>query len=61
MINELCMRVGVTVYPDDNMLSLKAPLNASIIRKLQNMHRGEAAQHDQEENQQGNDEELNQP
>lgn len=48
-------------YPNGEMLSLKSPPNASTIMKLQNMHQGEAAQNDQEENQQGNDEEFNQP
>lgn len=32
------------VYPDDEMISPKAPLSASAIRRLQNMHQGEAAQ-----------------
>lgn len=61
VMNELCKREGVSVYSDDEILSLKAPLSASIIRKLQNMHQGEAAQNDQQENQQGNEEEFNQP
>lgn len=51
VINELCRRAGVLVYPNDEMLNLKAPSNASTIWKLQNMHKGEAVQNDQQENQ----------
>ncbi|KAI5391744.1 hypothetical protein KIW84_076524 [Lathyrus oleraceus] len=53
--------VSVPVYPDDEMISLKAPLTALAIRRLQNMHQGEAAQNDPEDNQAGNDEGLYQP
>lgn len=49
----------MSVYSDDEILSLKAPLNASAIQRLQNMHKGEVAQNDQEENQQGNNDEFN--
>ncbi|KAI5404413.1 hypothetical protein KIW84_051542 [Lathyrus oleraceus] len=47
VINELCRRVSMTVYPDGELISPKAPLNASAIRRLQNMHHGEAAQSNQ--------------
>lgn len=60
VINELCRRAGVPVYPDDEMLNPKAPLKASAIRTLQNMHQWEVIQNDQEENQHGNEEEFNQ-
>ena len=49
------------VYLDDEMISLKSHLNASIIRRMQNMHQAEAAQNDKEDNQAGNDEGLYQP
>ncbi|KAI5417706.1 hypothetical protein KIW84_042356 [Lathyrus oleraceus] len=49
-------RVGVPAYPDDEMIRPKAPINAHAIRRLQNMHQGEVAQNDQEDNQAGNDE-----
>ncbi|KAI5414880.1 hypothetical protein KIW84_040367 [Lathyrus oleraceus] len=55
------LRACVPVYPDDKMISLKALINASDIRRLQNMHQGEAAQNDQQDNQAGNDEEFDQP
>lgn len=45
-INELCRRVGVLVYPDDEMINPKAPLNASAIRSLEHMHHAEASHHD---------------
>lgn len=46
VINELCRRADVSVHPDDEIISPKAPLNSSSIRRLQNMHQGEAAQND---------------
>ncbi|KAI5403936.1 hypothetical protein KIW84_051183 [Lathyrus oleraceus] len=52
---------GVPIYPDDEMISPKEPFNASAIRRLQNMHQGEVAQNDQEDNHDGNDEGLYQP
>lgn len=51
VINELCRKACVPVYPDDEMIGLKAPLNASTIRRLQNTHQGEAVQNEQQENQ----------
>ncbi|KAI5446230.1 hypothetical protein KIW84_014171 [Lathyrus oleraceus] len=33
VINELCRRAGVLVYPDDEMINTKAMLNASTIRR----------------------------
>ncbi|KAI5387234.1 hypothetical protein KIW84_073398 [Lathyrus oleraceus] len=35
VINEICRRVGVPVYPEDEMISPKSPLKASIIRRLE--------------------------
>lgn len=35
VINELCRRAGVPVYPDDDMIISKARLNASSIQRLQ--------------------------
>lgn len=61
VINELCGRAGVPIYPDDEIITPKAPLNASAIRRLQNMHQEEAAQNDQQDNQPGIDEGFNQP
>ncbi|KAI5400875.1 hypothetical protein KIW84_065645 [Lathyrus oleraceus] len=60
-INELCGRAGAYVYPEDENISPKAPLSASFIRRLQNMHQGEAAQNDQQETQVGNDEGFYEP
>ena len=61
IIHDLYKRAGVPVYPVSEILSLKAPVNASAIQRLQNMHQGEATQQDQEGNQQGNGEEFVQP
>lgn len=58
IINEICRRESVSVYSDDEMISSKASLNVSAIRRLQKMHQGKAAQNDQD-NQQENDEEFN--
>ncbi|KAI5442674.1 hypothetical protein KIW84_011636 [Lathyrus oleraceus] len=60
-INMSTERTGVPAYPDDEMISTKAPLNASAIRRLQNMHQGEASQNDQEDNKMGNEEGFYQP
>lgn len=49
---------GVLEYPEDETIIPKAPLNVSAIRRLENMHQGEAAQ---EDNQAGNNEEFNRP
>ncbi|KAI5402357.1 hypothetical protein KIW84_050103 [Lathyrus oleraceus] len=61
VINELCRRVCVPAYPEDEIISPKTPLNASAIRRMQNMHQGEDVQNDQEDNQAGNDEGFYQP
>lgn len=55
VINESCKREGVSVYPKDEMLTPKAPFNITAIHTLQDMNQGEAAQHDQEHNQEGNE------
>lgn len=57
VINELCRRVGVPVYPDENMIGPKAPINASTIRRLQHHHPTKAIQNDEEDNAR-NDEEF---
>lgn len=49
------------VYPEYEKLTPEAPVNAIGIQKFQNMHQGEAAQQDQEDNKQGNEGEFNQP
>ncbi|KAI5395029.1 40S ribosomal protein S15-4 [Lathyrus oleraceus] len=54
-------RVGVPVYLDDEIISPKAPLNASAIRRLQHMNPAEVAHHDLEDNPAGNDEGFYQP
>ncbi|KAI5422063.1 hypothetical protein KIW84_045494 [Lathyrus oleraceus] len=54
-------RTSVPIYPDDEMISSKAPLNASAIRRLQNMHQGENSQNDQQGNKAENDEGFDQP
>lgn len=56
VINELCRRVGVPAYPDDEMINPKTPINVLAIRRLQHMHQREVAQNDQMENQVVNDE-----
>lgn len=61
IINELCRRAGVPVYFKDEMISLKAPINAYVIRRLQNMCQGEVAQNDQEGDQACNDGGFYQP
>lgn len=45
------MRSGVPVYPNDETISPKEPLNVLTIRRLQNMHQEEAVQNDQQESQ----------
>lgn len=61
VINKLCRRVGVLTYPDDKMICPKAPINASVIRRLQYNHPVEVTQPDQEDNQAGKEEEFYQP
>lgn len=58
VINEMCRRVGVPIYPDDVMIGPKVPTNTSTIRRLKHNRPIEVAQHDQEENLAGNDEEF---
>lgn len=41
------------IYPDDEMIGQKSPINTSTFRRLQHNHPTKAAQLDQEDNQQG--------
>lgn len=50
IINQLCRRVGVPTYPDDEMIGPKTLINASVVRRLQHNHTAGAAQQDQEDN-----------
>lgn len=61
VINELCRGVGVPVYPEVEMISPKAPLNVSAIRRLEHIHHIEASHHDPKVNQVRNHEGFIQP
>lgn len=61
VINELCRRVWVPIYSDDDMIGPKTPRNASIVRSLQHNHPTREAQQDQKDNPAGNEKEFYQP